>query len=173
MAEVHALVYCECGEGVETRFLESHKANECKKRTVKCEYCPLEMPYIEKFEHEMKCGSQTDRCEKCRRYIQKRGKNSKKNKRYLFLDLMVHMVDCETNYSSSPSNYSSSPSKYGSSPYRQSFVPPSPPRPQVDEYMCEVCKVPFEHFDDLQVHMLTAHDSTENMDTSSSDAKME
>ena len=153
MAEVHTIVYCECGDGVEARFMEKHKLQDCKKRIVKCEYCPLEMPYIEKFEHEMKCGSQTERCEKCRKYIQKR-------------DLMVHMVDCETGYSSSPS-------KYVGSPYRTSFVPPpSPPRTQVvsDEYMCEVCKVPFEHFDDLQVHMLTAHESTENMDT---DAKME
>lgn len=73
--EFHALVYCECGQPVEKRLLQQHKETDCPRRTSTCEFCPLQMPYVEKFEHERKCGSQTVKCDTCGRYVQKRGKS--------------------------------------------------------------------------------------------------
>lgn len=31
------------------------------------------MPFVEIQEHEKKCGSQTEKCAKCNRYIQRKG----------------------------------------------------------------------------------------------------
>ncbi len=74
MSEAHTIVFCECGARLESRMLTSHKENDCPKRIVRCSFCPLEMSYIEKYEHELKCGSQTEKCDTCKRYIQRRGK---------------------------------------------------------------------------------------------------
>lgn len=70
----HSKILCnECGQEMEARLLENHTKNECPRRIVQCQYCPLQMPYNEKFEHEKKCGTQTINCEKCHKYVQKKG----------------------------------------------------------------------------------------------------
>lgn len=80
--EIHSMIFCDCGDEVERRFLASHQQSECKKRMVKCEFCPLEISYIEKFEHEQKCGSQTTKCDICNKYVAKR-------------DFVLHSVYCK------------------------------------------------------------------------------
>eukprot|EP01117_Protostelium_nocturnum_P006305 TRINITY_DN2276_c1_g1_i1.p1 TRINITY_DN2276_c1_g1~~TRINITY_DN2276_c1_g1_i1.p1 ORF type:complete len:987 (-),score=366.44 TRINITY_DN2276_c1_g1_i1:33-2858(-) len=145
--EFHALTVCDCGTPIEKRLLSQHKENECPKRIVTCSYCPLQMPYVERFEHEMKCGSQTVKCETCNKYVKKK-------------DLPVHMVECA--FSSGGG---------GESPNR--FNPPigpqtggmNEPRSQ-DMMMCPICMSPFEHLDDLQVHMISEHEGS--MDTPAS-----
>jgi len=137
--EVHALVYCECGAQMENRYLPSHKQKDCPKRTVTCNYCPLQMPYVERFEHERKCGSQTVKCDGCNRYIMKK-------------DLDVHQVECqfvkETGVYNPPTP---------SNPY----TPVAPPTVAEDNQMgCPICRTTFEHLDDLQVHMITSHEET-------------
>lgn len=158
MTDFHSIVYCECGAALEKRLLEAHKQNDCPRRIVTCSYCPLEMPYVEKFEHEIKCGSQTIRCEQCKRYIQKR-------------DYPVHQVECAT---LSASGYPASPPAPGFyTPHISSPRPASPfsatsaKRPHEENLMvCPVCMSPFEHLDDLQVHMISVHEGHMDEETS-------
>jgi len=141
--DLHTLVLCECGQELETRLLEFHKASECPKRIVRCQYCPLEMPYVERYEHEKKCGSQTDRCEFCHKYVKKQ-------------DLAVHVVDCQKPKAIPELN--------------QYYHPPQFPqnkRQGEDVLLCPMCDTPFVHYDDLEVHVLTAHSDdskTQDMD---------
>ena len=148
MEEFHSVVFCDCGDAIEKRLLSTHKLTECPKRIVRCSYCPLDMPYVELFEHEAKCGSQTEKCDSCSRYIQKR-------------DLLVHMVTCaeeqelrkqglKGNSGNSPYG---SPFKYGGGGIPGHFAPPSPPakKPEEDLMPCPYCSTPFLHLDDLEV----------------------
>jgi hypothetical protein len=73
MQESHSIKYCECGAPVESRLMASHKAEDCPLRIVTCSFCPLQMAYRELYEHEQMCGSQTQKCETCSKYILKRG----------------------------------------------------------------------------------------------------
>ncbi|PRP87573.1 hypothetical protein PROFUN_04600 [Planoprotostelium fungivorum] len=141
MQEVHAMVYCECGAHMQKRDLPLHRQNDCPKRTVTCNYCPLQMPYNERFEHEAKCGSQTVKCEGCSRYIMKK-------------DLDVHEVECQFAREAGVYNRNET--------YTQpTYTAPPPPQPQEDNRMaCPICRTSFEHLDDLQVHMITSHEET-------------
>ncbi|XP_077996462.1 TRAF-type zinc finger domain-containing protein 1-like [Glandiceps talaboti] len=67
--ELHVQVTCKCGDIMEKRLLEDHEASECSKREVICEYCELEMTFGELSEHQNFCGSRTEPCLKCNRYI--------------------------------------------------------------------------------------------------------
>lgn len=125
MKEFHTKVFCECGIEIENRFLINHKKNDCPKRIVRCEYCPLEMPYNEKFEHEKKCGAQTEKCDRCKKYIQKK-------------DYPIHVVTCQLPIPP---------------PRRNFFGINSNKRSGEEEFICPVCYSPFIHLDDLQVHM--------------------
>ncbi len=67
--EYHAPVICQCGESVEKRLIDSHRADFCRKRQKQCCYCELSLDF-EQFEaHVEFCGSRTDLCTKCSRYI--------------------------------------------------------------------------------------------------------
>ncbi len=46
------------------------QAKHCTSRPVKCDYCELELPYAKIAEHKDFCGSRTELCAKCNRYIQ-------------------------------------------------------------------------------------------------------
>eukprot|EP01114_Cavostelium_apophysatum_P014512 TRINITY_DN3787_c0_g1_i6.p1 TRINITY_DN3787_c0_g1~~TRINITY_DN3787_c0_g1_i6.p1 ORF type:complete len:1009 (+),score=225.69 TRINITY_DN3787_c0_g1_i6:144-3170(+) len=165
MKEFHSIVYCECGESMESRRLLHHKEKECNRRIVRCDYCPLEMPYLEKFEHERQCGSQTEKCEKCGRYVAKK-------------DLAVHSVDCTgSSFGTSPSR----PSYFGgyqptiSSPVTTSAATSQNKRQGEDVMMCPICMEPFVHLDDLQVHLLSQHEGSYDdttTATSTSEEKM-
>lgn len=72
--EKHSKITCECGIEIEKIFLENHKKNDCPKRLVHCDYCSLQIAYIEKYQHQIRCGSQTEKCINCNRYIKKKGK---------------------------------------------------------------------------------------------------
>jgi len=145
MNEAHTIQYCECGEALESRLIQNHKSNLCTRRIVTCEYCPLQMPYVEKYEHEQKCGSQTQKCEKCKKYIMKK-------------DATVHTIDCET--LNTPYYYSSSPT--------HSFTTPQNKRQGEEVMLCPTCMTPFVHFDDLEVHMISSHENVYGADSQTS-----
>jgi len=71
--DFHGKEFCECGQELEKYLVPNHKMNDCPLRIVRCFYCPLEMPYRNRYQHAQQCGSQTDRCENCNRYVRKRG----------------------------------------------------------------------------------------------------
>ncbi|XP_071501303.1 uncharacterized protein [Diadema antillarum] len=70
--EYHKPVACKCGEMIERSKLEDHETNDCQQRKEHCEYCELELTHVEMVEHLTYCGSRTERCPKCQRYIQNR-----------------------------------------------------------------------------------------------------
>ncbi|KAL9262294.1 TRAF-type zinc finger domain-containing protein [Drosera capensis] len=69
----HAPVSCSlCSETVQRETLDVHKGENCPKRMVICEYCELPLPAIDLFEHQDFCGSRTEMCYLCRRYVRLR-----------------------------------------------------------------------------------------------------
>ncbi|XP_062408047.1 XIAP-associated factor 1 [Sardina pilchardus] len=69
-AEQHTQVNCsKCNVKVERCHLMDHEADECKERLVTCEFCELELPLSAMEEHTVACGSRTERCSDCGRYV--------------------------------------------------------------------------------------------------------
>lgn len=135
----HIDLTCElCGEDVPKRMMGDHKLKDCSRRTVGCNYCDLTFPYNELFEHEAKCGSHTERCDDCKRWIQKR-------------DLARHMVTCAEERSKPKENtFRTHLDKLQAARAAES-----------DMLICPTCYQPFQELDDLQVHMLTEHDGVD------------
>lgn len=67
--EFHKEMKCNCGKMVEFYLLAEHKMTECPHRIVKCKYCMLNMKFKDLSQHEQACGTRTEKCEKCNRYI--------------------------------------------------------------------------------------------------------
>ncbi|XP_006821636.1 TRAF-type zinc finger domain-containing protein 1-like [Saccoglossus kowalevskii] len=67
--EQHVKVTCKCGVAVEKCHIEDHEANSCSKRKQSCEYCELEMDAYDMADHVDFCGSRTEPCPNCQRYI--------------------------------------------------------------------------------------------------------
>lgn len=67
--EVHKGVTCACGESMEIRFLPTHKQQECLHRLRPCKFCKLKKKLVDLPEHEDYCGSRTEQCSKCQRFI--------------------------------------------------------------------------------------------------------
>lgn len=51
------------------------KAETCRKRQAKCFYCDLSLDFEKIQEHMDFCGSRTEQCDKCKRYIQIKDRN--------------------------------------------------------------------------------------------------
>lgn len=73
--EYHKPVTCKCGETVEISKVEEHEKNDCVQRIMHCEYCELDLPFSQMAEHLNYCGSRTECCPRCQRYIQNRDRD--------------------------------------------------------------------------------------------------
>lgn len=81
--ENHAEIHCvQCGQKTTKSEEGNHLANECGKRPVPCQYCEMSLPREKMTEHEEFCGSRTEFCHKCSRYI-------------LIRDLQNHENSCD------------------------------------------------------------------------------
>uniref|UniRef100_A0A672MVH7 XIAP associated factor 1 n=1 Tax=Sinocyclocheilus grahami TaxID=75366 RepID=A0A672MVH7_SINGR len=62
-----------CNKKMERRHLLDHEMNiqshECTERPPICEFCQLEHPLSNLKEHKVSCGSRTERCSDCGRYV--------------------------------------------------------------------------------------------------------
>ncbi|XP_074869914.1 XIAP-associated factor 1 [Carettochelys insculpta] len=68
--EAHKQVRCKlCHESMQKYLLESHKTNECNERALKCTFCELEMPFNKLQRHLEACGSRTELCWECNKYV--------------------------------------------------------------------------------------------------------
>lgn len=68
--EDHKPVKCDrCGKEISKASLENHIANSCLKREVACVYCGLDMSFSELNNHEVYCGSRTEPCETCKKFV--------------------------------------------------------------------------------------------------------
>uniref|UniRef100_A0A8C8RYM6 XIAP associated factor 1 n=1 Tax=Pelusios castaneus TaxID=367368 RepID=A0A8C8RYM6_9SAUR len=68
--EAHKQVRCElCHQSMQKYLLESHESNECNERSLKCTFCELEMPFSKLQRHLEACGSRTELCWECNKYI--------------------------------------------------------------------------------------------------------
>ena len=54
---------------MEKRFIEDHEKKECRERKEICQFCRIDKPYKEMAEHEEYCGSRTEPCDDCGRYV--------------------------------------------------------------------------------------------------------
>ncbi|CAI5462693.1 unnamed protein product [Closterium sp. Yama58-4] len=73
MAAVHAPAPCSlCGEPMERRLLPEHEASACPLRSLICAFCDLPVTAMDLQSHTDVCGSRTDRCEICSKYVLKR-----------------------------------------------------------------------------------------------------
>lgn len=81
--EYHTEIDCvQCGQRI-TRIEEgNHLAKECGKRPIPCKYCEISLPRENMTEHEEFCGSRTEFCQKCSRYV-------------LIKDLQNHEKSCD------------------------------------------------------------------------------
>ncbi|NXY90385.1 XAF1 factor, partial [Alcedo cyanopectus] len=77
--EAHKQVRCNlCHQSMQQYQLEHHETKECHKRAMKCKICELEMPFDQLEEHLNTCGSRTERCWDCNKFIMY--KDQKKHK---------------------------------------------------------------------------------------------
>ncbi|PWA20504.1 hypothetical protein CCH79_00003509, partial [Gambusia affinis] len=68
--EQHTMVKCsKCNKKTERCHLKDHEADECPERLQKCMFCELEVPWKQLEEHTVVCGSRTELCKDCGRYI--------------------------------------------------------------------------------------------------------
>jgi len=75
MEEKHTLHKCEyCSEQIQSYKLNSHMKKQCPKRPIPCPYCLISFPFSEFYDHERVCGSRTELCERCLKYIMLRDK---------------------------------------------------------------------------------------------------
>ncbi|XP_030633991.1 XIAP-associated factor 1 [Chanos chanos] len=66
----HTQVQCvRCRKKMERRDLPDHETDECSERLKCCEFCELELPLSSLMEHSIVCGSRTERCADCGRYV--------------------------------------------------------------------------------------------------------
>ncbi|CAH9053328.1 unnamed protein product [Cuscuta europaea] len=74
---VHAPVSCSlCNETIEREVIEVHKGESCPQRIVTCEYCEFPSPAVDLLNHQEMCGSRTELCHLCSRYIRLRERNA-------------------------------------------------------------------------------------------------
>ncbi|KAM6932879.1 XIAP-associated factor 1 [Xenentodon cancila] len=68
--EQHSLVKCsKCNKKIERRHLQDHESDECLERLQTCPFCELEVPWKNLDEHTVVCGSRTELCRDCGRYV--------------------------------------------------------------------------------------------------------
>ncbi|XP_053502842.1 XIAP-associated factor 1 isoform X2 [Ictalurus furcatus] len=68
--EQHTPVKCKkCNMKMEKCKLADHDANECTERPQSCEYCQLDFPWSKLKEHVVACGSRTELCQDCNKYV--------------------------------------------------------------------------------------------------------
>jgi hypothetical protein len=67
--EFHTKFKCShCNKGIEKKCYEIH-IKTCEERLLECIYCLLEISAKELKDHEYACGSKTENCHSCRKYI--------------------------------------------------------------------------------------------------------
>ncbi|KAM9801278.1 XIAP-associated factor 1 [Neosynchiropus ocellatus] len=68
--EEHAMVKCsKCNKKMEKCHLSDHEVEECVQRMQECKFCQIELPFKELHEHAVACGSRTELCIDCGRYV--------------------------------------------------------------------------------------------------------
>ena len=68
--ENHVEINCvQCGQKTTRSEEGNHLAYECGKRPINCHYCELRLPRERMSEHQEFCGSRTEFCHKCSRYV--------------------------------------------------------------------------------------------------------
>ena len=71
--ENHRIVECNhCKNLMENKFLKSHKM-QCINMPKSCQFCELEVASNSLEEHEYVCGSKTEQCSACMKYVQIKG----------------------------------------------------------------------------------------------------
>ena len=82
LEEYHEKIDCvQCGQKTTRIDEENHLASECTKTMIPCHYCDILLPREKMSEHQDFCGSRTELCEKCNRYVMMR-------------DLQKHETSC-------------------------------------------------------------------------------
>ncbi|CAI5504028.1 unnamed protein product [Closterium sp. Naga37s-1] len=61
-----------CGEPMERRLLPEHESSACPLRSLICPYCDLPVTAMDLQSHADVCGSRTDPCDICSKYVRKR-----------------------------------------------------------------------------------------------------
>ena len=59
----------QCGQKTTRSEEGNHLAYECGKRPITCHYCELRLPRERMSEHQEFCGTRTEFCHKCSRYV--------------------------------------------------------------------------------------------------------
>lgn len=68
--EQHSQVRCsKCNQKMENGHLVDHQAEECEERLQTCHFCELELPWKDLDPHCLVCGSRTELCRDCGRYV--------------------------------------------------------------------------------------------------------
>ncbi|KAM9733321.1 XIAP-associated factor 1 [Menidia menidia] len=71
--EQHSQVRCsKCRKKMERWRLSDHESDECVERLQRCGFCELDVPWKDLDGHLVVCGSRTELCEDCGRYVQMR-----------------------------------------------------------------------------------------------------
>ncbi|RXM94301.1 XIAP-associated factor 1 [Acipenser ruthenus] len=102
----HCKVRCtQCNKEMEKCKLEIHQSEQCAERLVSCEFCDLELPLSKLQEHGDACGSRTQRCPNCDRYVMHREQERHSRSAFKFPcwycmksfpeeELNKHQLDC-------------------------------------------------------------------------------
>eukprot|EP00824_Muranothrix_gubernata_P014950 TRINITY_DN3095_c0_g1_i1.p1 TRINITY_DN3095_c0_g1~~TRINITY_DN3095_c0_g1_i1.p1 ORF type:complete len:377 (-),score=79.52 TRINITY_DN3095_c0_g1_i1:7-1137(-) len=159
---VHQPVSCDaCGKTMDGTVLDHHKNAECPMRVYVCPWCALDVVEKDREQHSEFCGSRTERCEKCGRFI-------------MCKEWECHLAtNCE--YPSlPPAQQPPSPetvlnrlrAQYAGDLLYEPRIPDSPVA-AADTWLCPRCGGRFEELDALQIHVVTScakTDSNEALD---------
>ena len=70
IAEEHCVEVCDkCQTTIEGDKMIEHQEHECINRRVECQYCELDLPFVEYMNHVERCMVRTELCCKCGKYI--------------------------------------------------------------------------------------------------------
>ncbi|XP_003968784.1 XIAP-associated factor 1 [Takifugu rubripes] len=139
--EQHSLVKCpKCNKKVERCDLMDHQSDHCAERLQTCLFCKLELPWKELSQHQLVCGSRTELCGDCGRYVTLR-------------DQAVHELSCPAT-SAPPQTNSKAPPDATKTSVRCESCMTSVPAEDVENHKLR-CP-PSDMSDDLDLRTLSA-----------------
>eukprot|EP01105_Mastigella_eilhardi_P006554 TRINITY_DN1808_c0_g1_i2.p1 TRINITY_DN1808_c0_g1~~TRINITY_DN1808_c0_g1_i2.p1 ORF type:complete len:457 (-),score=86.08 TRINITY_DN1808_c0_g1_i2:9-1379(-) len=164
-AATHVLEPCsKCEQRVEHSHMEQHLESECPKRATPCSFCSLSIPADEHERHEAYCGSRTDQCAACSKYIRLRDMAkhvSSKCKYPPSTQSSISLVVMDSGKPSRSGSFSESEALLdmiraevmASTNTSKTQVQVRVPSPGAVE--CPWCLDIFKNYEDVQLHMLT------------------
>eukprot|EP00898_Chlorokybus_atmophyticus_P000410 jgi/Chlat1/136/Chrsp1S03095 len=119
----HAQMPCsKCGTQLEVRHMEDHESNACPRRLIACEFCELPCVATDLSEHENTCGSRTELCHNCNKYVMLRSLRDHEQLHLWELEANEHDQNGDSRHDHATNGHQQHPSLHAS-PRRDAPLP--------------------------------------------------